>query len=402
MIKKIVIENFMSHRRTVIEPAEGLTLLTGPNNCGKSAVVSALQILCSNESGAHKWCVRHGQKSAKILVETDDHHRLEWVAESGKVHYMIDGERTDRLNRGLPDQLMPKLKLPEVVGDDGKTFDIHFSPQKDPIFLLGGGSRAATFFAASSDAGYLVKMQQLLRQRRMEHNGLQRDLRNRIAERDALLQKLEGLPEVEELLAAAQRAFEDIELARQQAETLRARIGGIERYEGEHRIGQAHCAALEDLDAPPTLEDAGSLRRTLERLQERTREVAWADQTVEALEPLAPLPELAEVENLRQSVAVLHDKARYVAILAAKTSCVEDLPVPPDLLSTTELMQQVGLLESGRELIVQRNAELGQTEVELDKALTALKEHIAANPSCPVCGGTLDPETVLTGGHSHA
>ena len=402
MIKRIVIENFMSHRRTVIEPAEGLTLLTGPNNCGKSAVVSALQILCSNESGAHKWCVRHGQKSAKIVVETDDHHRLEWVAESGKVHYMIDGVRTDRLNRGLPDQLMPKLKLPEVVGDDGKTFDIHFSPQKDPIFLLGGGSRAATFFAASSDAGYLVKMQQLLRQRRMEHNGLQRDLKGRIGERDALLQKLDGLPAVEDLLVTAQREFEDIEAGNQQADGLKQRISGIDRYEREQREGAAWCDALRELETPPILEDADSLRRSLERLHERSTEAIRATETVAALESLESLPEIEAVEPLRQAVSDLHDKARYVTILAAKTACVQELPPPPELASSVELSQDVTRLESGREQIVQRNAELGQVEVELEKALTALREHIEANPTCPVCGAAIDPESVLHGGHTHA
>lgn len=42
MIKKIRIENFMSHRDTILEPAEGVTLISGPNNCGKSAVMMAL------------------------------------------------------------------------------------------------------------------------------------------------------------------------------------------------------------------------------------------------------------------------------------------------------------------------------------------------------------------------
>jgi hypothetical protein len=31
MIRKIVLENYMAHVRTVIEPAQGLTVLIGPN-----------------------------------------------------------------------------------------------------------------------------------------------------------------------------------------------------------------------------------------------------------------------------------------------------------------------------------------------------------------------------------
>ena len=48
MIKRITLDNYMSHSHTVIEPADGLTVLVGENNCGKSAVVSALQTLCFN------------------------------------------------------------------------------------------------------------------------------------------------------------------------------------------------------------------------------------------------------------------------------------------------------------------------------------------------------------------
>ena len=60
MITRIELTNFMSHSSTVIEPAPGLTVLTGPNNCGKSAVVAALQILCHNENSTY--VLRHGEK----------------------------------------------------------------------------------------------------------------------------------------------------------------------------------------------------------------------------------------------------------------------------------------------------------------------------------------------------
>jgi exonuclease SbcC len=72
MIRRITLQNYMAHTYTVIEPSEGLTVLVGPNNCGKSAVVSALQTLCNNASG--DYMVRHDEKEAQITVETDDDH----------------------------------------------------------------------------------------------------------------------------------------------------------------------------------------------------------------------------------------------------------------------------------------------------------------------------------------
>ena len=67
MIRRITLENYMSHARTVIEPADGLTVLVGPNNCGKSAVVSALQTVCGQHAG--DFMVRHGQKVCRITIE---------------------------------------------------------------------------------------------------------------------------------------------------------------------------------------------------------------------------------------------------------------------------------------------------------------------------------------------
>ncbi|MFH1302796.1 MAG: ATP-binding protein, partial [Planctomycetota bacterium] len=34
MLKRITLHNFMSHSHTVIDLSPGLTVLTGPNNCG--------------------------------------------------------------------------------------------------------------------------------------------------------------------------------------------------------------------------------------------------------------------------------------------------------------------------------------------------------------------------------
>jgi len=77
----------MSHSSTVIEPAKGLTVLIGPNNCGKSAVVSALDTLCNNPSG--DYMLRHGKKEAQVTVETDDNHIITWPAKgrNSQLHY---------------------------------------------------------------------------------------------------------------------------------------------------------------------------------------------------------------------------------------------------------------------------------------------------------------------------
>src|SRR5438876_10660034 len=110
MLTRIELENFMSHEHTVIEPAAGLTVLLGPNNCGKSAVVSALQTLAQNTSG--DFMIRHGEKDARVAVETDDGHVLCWRRKGATVSYLIDGKEIGRLKRDIPEDLHEHLKLP--------------------------------------------------------------------------------------------------------------------------------------------------------------------------------------------------------------------------------------------------------------------------------------------------
>ena len=142
----------------MIEPAAGLTVLIGPNNCGKSAIVAALQILCSNENSTY--VMRHGAKECSVEVETDDGHAVEWRRKNSP-SYMIDGADIRSASRQRTAGRTARRPA-DAEGRCGRhtDFDVHFGTQKSPIFLLGGSSaNAARFFASSSDAIRLVEMQ---------------------------------------------------------------------------------------------------------------------------------------------------------------------------------------------------------------------------------------------------
>src|SRR5688572_4058052 len=122
MISQIELHNFMSHEHTVIEPAAGLTVLVGPNNCGKSAVVAAMQILCRNENSTY--VLRHGQRECSVTLQTDEGHTIQWRRKNSP-SYVIDGQVYDRLRgHGVPDELHQALHLPLVDGGDDTDFDV--------------------------------------------------------------------------------------------------------------------------------------------------------------------------------------------------------------------------------------------------------------------------------------
>ena len=152
----------------MIEPSEGLTVLVGPNNCGKSAVVAALQILAHNDQSTH--VVRHGERETSVTVATDEGHELTWRRRtSGSVSYVLNGSTYDRLKRQVPPEVSRALRLHKVTaGSEASSneFDLHFGEQKAPVFLIDRPpTQAAQFFAASSDAAHLVAMQGLHKQK---------------------------------------------------------------------------------------------------------------------------------------------------------------------------------------------------------------------------------------------
>ena len=215
MIRKIILDNYMSHAQTVIEPATGLTVLVGPNNCGKSAVVSALETLARNTAG--NFMVRHGEKEARVTVETDDgpddRHVLVWRRKaSGSPSYVIDGREVHRLNRDVPEDLHQFLKLPKVqLNEIDEPFDVHFGQQKSPIFLLNESeSRAAMFFSASSDAGRLLEIQDRHRDKVRLQKNRKRDTETQISRLDAQLEKLAEIDRVAPLMEAAEKEHQEI------------------------------------------------------------------------------------------------------------------------------------------------------------------------------------------------
>src|SRR6266481_270493 len=213
MIRRITLHNFMAHKDTVIEPADGLTVLVGPNNCCKSAVVEALMVLTTNSS--KDFMTRHGEKDCRITIETSEGHQIEWRRTGSTISYQLDGRAIHRIRTGtVPDDLQDLLKLPDVPGPDGKdAFAVHFGMQKEPIFLLDrSGRHTATFFTASSDASRLVAMQTAHKRKVADRRQNERTLVERETQLSRSLESLQPLPALLKPLDALESDYEGLQI----------------------------------------------------------------------------------------------------------------------------------------------------------------------------------------------
>jgi energy-coupling factor transporter ATP-binding protein EcfA2 len=292
LIRRIELVNFMSHARTVIEPAEGLTVLVGPNNCGKSAVVAALQILCHNDNSTY--VTRHNEKECSVTVETDDGHIVQWCRKNNSPKYFIDGKPFDRLDRGaIPAGLHEVLRMPKVVAEGNREFDVHFGEQKTPVFLLDKpGSHAAQFFASSSDAASLVEMQK-------RHQQKMTDARR---ERIQLQAKAEKLTADLSVLAATNQIEIDVE----QLESRHEELGRL-----ASNIGQI-------------TQDVQTLDQAIVRHHRRESEAT-------AFGALMPPPILVSPQPLEEVIAKLTRTQLDLERHSARAVSFSLLQIPPDI-----------------------------------------------------------------------
>mgnify|MGYP003635581941 FL=1 len=445
MLKRITLHNFMSHSHTVIDLSPGLTVLTGPNNCGKSAFVSALQILAENTTG--DFMVRHGEKECRVIVETDDGHTIEWKRKKKTVSYNIDGVDYHRLRNSVPDQLHEILKLSKVKAGDTDEFDVHFGEQKSPIFLLGDrGSRAARFFASSSDASVLIEMQKLHRSKVKSAQQEYQRQQNELKSTEIVLELLKPVPELEtrleslnlsyEALLKEQQRIRDLEAFLQDYQhadqrvlqlsgtvaTLNKLPGSLEQenekplevltqryeaFENKTRVAQFQVSTLQPLANPPPLEQTERLEKLIREIRTQELELRSASATGDCLNLLKEPPSLAETDPLQkliQKIAVSEERTQ----LDRLESEVLEACVPPPELTDLERIEQ--LCQQWEQAAVQFNHQQvihAECESEYEAVRDQLQNWVKENPSCPTCGAALEPDqfirTAETGlkGHAH-
>lgn len=336
MLRRIELKNFMSHRHTVIEPAPGLTVLVGPNNCGKSALVAALQILCNNDLA--NYVTRHGARECSVEVETSEGHVIRWSRKNSP-SYRINGQLFDRLGKGgLPDELHPLLRLPQVEAGDGTGFGIHFGCQKSPIFLLDQApAAAAKFFASSSDATRLVEMQRRHRDKHQEKQKEKSRLEAESQQLNAELTALQPTAEIDQRLREAESLHQQLGSLATALLELSCETARISALATQVNFHQSQVAVLSELADPPQLAMEQPLVALRGLLAEAYREQQLAASRAAVLQALSAPPEYAATQELSRCGAELQALLDAERRFAAVHTALQPLRSPPACEQTAEL-----------------------------------------------------------------
>jgi len=133
MIRSIQLENFQAHRLSNLEFCDGLNVITGSSDSGKSSIIRAfLWVLKNRPTGdsVRNWNCKKGDKTEVSIFLDDDRLAVIKTRIDGKATYKIQTESDydvfEAFKQDVPDEIVSTLNLSEI----------NVQTQHDPYFLL--------------------------------------------------------------------------------------------------------------------------------------------------------------------------------------------------------------------------------------------------------------------------
>jgi hypothetical protein len=128
---RVVIENYQIIEHIEFE-IQGITILSGKSNNGKSSCYRAIRALCFGQLG--DFFVRSGNEQCRIRLDIDN-HKFGWSRGKEAVFY-LDGKPYTNSARKPPEDFTQLLNIKEI---ELAKFDLapNFASQFDPLFLVG-------------------------------------------------------------------------------------------------------------------------------------------------------------------------------------------------------------------------------------------------------------------------
>lgn len=123
MFERLLIRNFQKHINLEICFDPHITVLVGPTDIGKSAILRALRWVMFNR--APKNHINFGAKVTKVILYVDGHKIIRKQGEGVNI-YSVDGKVLKAFNRNVPDEVQKILN----------TDLVNFQRQLDPLFWV--------------------------------------------------------------------------------------------------------------------------------------------------------------------------------------------------------------------------------------------------------------------------
>lgn len=392
MIEKIEIHNFQCHKATVLELDAKVNTLQGNSDCGKSAILRALQWLIFNPAGDYfisDWARKGKTQTApcEVIVYANG-HKIARRRDKDFNGYYLDDEMFEATRNTVPKKISDILNLGEV----------NVQRQLDPPFLLS--------MSAGEVSRYINNLVNLTRIDTWVSASKSREGKLR-QEADAAFERVEkarGKVESYSFLPRLEELSDTIELLVSHGSDVGALYADLSETLSRYTVEAVNPVLSVDVDRLTAL--TSELGTAMTRTSELQVEVDYIDPTLSEHErqaaKLESLPDVDRVSEILSAVPGMKAKAdslnREVLVLghelderAAKVDICTDSRVDElsDILSTLQHWNKI----QGN--IVSTEQEIANDLSNRDKLKAILDEVDAELPGlmsqldgmvCPLCG----------------
>lgn len=240
MAIKLKIKGFQSIENSEVV-IDGFTVITGPNNEGKSALVRSIKGLFSNYSGSKHGWVRHGHKSLSVDMEFEDGNRVLWERGPKTSRYEINGDCLEKTGQYVPEELEAVGVHPLTFGSNTKVWPQIADQFNQTFLVMESGS---IFAEAIADVDRVGKLNKALRKAEQDRRGLASKAKVRRSDLKDIEVKLHNLKP----LNKAERKFKLAEKCREACVKTKSDVS--ELYDILNRIGTSkyYVQKLRDVD----------------------------------------------------------------------------------------------------------------------------------------------------------
>lgn len=302
-IKRIELQNFQSHVKTIIEPAGPgfLTVITGPSDSGKTAIIRALKWLLYNQPQGAEF-TRTGASMVRVAVDYAGGVTVvrERTASTNRYKILQPGTEKPQVFEGFGSSV--PLEIQNITGIRPiKIADqellLNLSEQLDPPFL---GQKSTTAPARAKILGKLAGTEEIdvagagvgkdLYRRGQDEKRLEaeiKDLETKIQEYAWIEKLAEKITALEQLVTR----IKDAQARRSALEALKTRLAEIEKQETSIRAILKRWKELPRIEATVSraeaaLERLKRLKGLSERLNSIWLSIGYAEATLRRLQVL--------------------------------------------------------------------------------------------------------------------
>ena len=137
-IKKVILENFQSHKYTELEFDNSLNVIVGPSDQGKSAVIRGIKWALFNEPSGD-FFIREGETECSVTLIFNNNIKLKRYRSKTKNYYhLYDSNGQETIYEGfgtkVPKDIVDKISIRKVLLDENRPNLINIGEQLEGPF----------------------------------------------------------------------------------------------------------------------------------------------------------------------------------------------------------------------------------------------------------------------------